>query len=61
MARASAWWNSVAGRAADDALQQEALRLHALVDGLAVHMLVRGGDPAWALAVLRAEIDRLAG
>ena len=51
----------LAGRVADDALRQEALRLHALVDGLAVHLLVRGGDPGWALAVLRDEVDRLAG
>ncbi|MFF2053327.1 TetR/AcrR family transcriptional regulator [Leifsonia sp. NPDC058194] len=41
--------------------QQDALRLHALVDGLAMHLLVRGGDPGWALDVLRAEIGRLAG
>lgn len=52
---------SLTGRAADSGLEQEALRLHALIDGLAVHLLVRGGDPAWALAVLRAEVDRLAG
>ncbi|ERK71669.1 hypothetical protein N136_01992, partial [Leifsonia aquatica ATCC 14665] len=44
-----------------DDLQREALRLHALVDGLAVHLLVRGGDPGWALAVLQDEVDRLAG
>lgn len=47
--------------AATDTLRREALRLHALVDGLAVHLLVRGGDPGWALDLLRAELDRLAG
>lgn len=62
---------SLTGRSADtaldqealdpEALHQEALRLHALVDGLAIHLLVRGGDPDWALDVLRAEVDRLAG
>lgn len=51
----------LAGRAADADLRREAVRLHALVDGLAIHLLVRGGEPDWALDALRAEVDRLAG
>ncbi|UAJ78503.1 TetR family transcriptional regulator [Leifsonia sp. ZF2019] len=42
------------------ALGTDALRLHALVDGLALHLLVRDGSPEWALDILRAEVDRLA-
>ncbi|MEU5842602.1 TetR family transcriptional regulator C-terminal domain-containing protein [Rhodococcus sp. NPDC047139] len=39
----------------------EAARLHALVDGLAMHVLVGGGDtPESAVAVLEAHIDSLA-
>src|SRR6478736_8211710 len=49
----------LARRDADADLRREAVRLHALVDGLAIHLLVRGGEPGWALDVLRAEVDRL--
>lgn len=52
---------NLTGRDADADLRREAERLHALVDGLAIHLLVRGGEPDWALDVLRAEVDRLAG
>lgn len=42
-------------------LSVEAARLHALVDGLAMHALVGGGDtPESAVAVLEAHIDSLA-
>jgi AcrR family transcriptional regulator len=42
---------------------QDARRLHALIDGLAFHLLHRpaGEDAAWALALIRAELARISG
>jgi AcrR family transcriptional regulator len=41
--------------------QADAQRLHALIDGLAFHLLHRPAseDPAWALNLIRAELSRL--
>ncbi|QHC66703.1 TetR family transcriptional regulator [Rathayibacter sp. VKM Ac-2759] len=52
---------SVSGRPADTALVDAAKRLHALVDGLAVHLLLRDGEGEWAVGVLAAELSRLRG
>ncbi|MWV48715.1 TetR family transcriptional regulator [Rathayibacter sp. VKM Ac-2803] len=52
---------SVAGRHPDAELLDSARRLHALVDGLAVHLLLREGEGEWAVGVLRAELERLRG
>jgi AcrR family transcriptional regulator len=50
---------SVADRARDPELLDAARRLHALVDGLAVHLLLRAGDGDWAVETLRQELQRL--
>jgi AcrR family transcriptional regulator len=49
------------GRGRDDRTLQDARRLHAVVDGLAIHLLVRpaSDDPGWALDIVRAEITRI--
>jgi AcrR family transcriptional regulator len=52
---------SVAHRERDPALLDDARRLHALADGLAVHLLLREGDGGWAVEMLRAELERLRG
>ena len=50
---------SVARRARDPELLNAAQRLHALVDGLAIHLLLREGDGDWAVEILRAEMQHL--
>ena len=52
----------LADREADAELLLTARRLHALVDGLALHLLHGDhDDAAWALAIIRDETARIAG
>ncbi|WP_430982238.1 TetR/AcrR family transcriptional regulator [Microbacterium lacticum] len=52
----------LAGRPRDPELIVTARRLHAIVDGLALHLLHGEHDDAeWALAIVRDEIARIAG
>lgn len=46
----------------DDDVRQAAHRLHALVDGLALHLLNQepGDDHGWAMDIIREEIARIA-
>lgn len=43
------------------ATDRSARRLHALVDGLALHLITDpdGTDPSWAVRILRDEVDRV--
>lgn len=50
------------GRPRDPELIVTARRLHAIIDGLALHLLHGEHDDAeWALAIVRAELARIAG
>lgn len=51
------------GRARDPHIEQHGRRLHALVDGLAIHLLMHppSEDVAWAIAIVRDELARIAG
>lgn len=52
----------LAGRPRDDGIVQTAQRLHALVDGLALHLLNQelDDDADWAIDIVRDEITRIA-
>ncbi|OHV35358.1 MULTISPECIES: TetR/AcrR family transcriptional regulator [Pseudofrankia] len=49
------------GRPRDETTLTAARRLHALVDGLGLHLLTQppDADPTWATALVRAELTRL--
>lgn len=53
----------LAGRARDPQVEQEARRLHAIVDGLAIHLLIEppSADSTWAIEIVRGELARIAG
>jgi transcriptional regulator BetI-like protein len=50
------------GRRRNTALVREARRLHAIIDGLAIHLLHEpaGAQPDWALDIVRRELARIA-
>lgn len=52
----------LAGRPRDTEIIEHALRLHAIVDGLAIHLLMHptSEDPGWATDIARSEIARIA-
>lgn len=52
----------LAGRARDRQIEQEARRLHAIIDGLAIHLLMEPSseDHTWAIEIVRRELARIA-
>lgn len=50
---------AVTGRDRDEELLVGARRLHALADGLAVHVLLREDDGDWAVEILTRELEAL--
>ncbi len=53
----------LAGRPRDRQIEEEARRLHAIIDGLAIHLLMEPSsqDTGWAVAIVRGELARIAG
>ena len=53
----------VAGRSGDPELVESARHLHAVLDGLALHLLMElpGSDSAWATEILKKELARITG
>ncbi|MEC5181582.1 TetR/AcrR family transcriptional regulator [Arthrobacter sp. CG_A4] len=53
----------LAGRPRDPALVRSARRLHALIDGLAIHLLIEASerDNVWAIEILQEELVRIGG
>lgn len=51
----------LAGRARDRQIEQDARRLHAIVDGLAIHLLRQSPpeDSGWAIEIVRDELARI--
>ncbi|WP_277246172.1 TetR/AcrR family transcriptional regulator [Micrococcus terreus] len=51
------------GRPRDPQLVQQARRLHAIVDGLAIHLLMHppSEDSGWAIDIVRGELARIPG
>ncbi len=49
-------------RTRDHQLEQQARRLHAVIDGLAIHLLMEPADAdhGWVIEIVRAELERIA-